>query len=140
MRPITVSIDVTNKYMTLLMDFKPLTFILYFIYLPKICSQKLQIGHRKDDIDCQKEGQNIMNIGYTEITKIYNGSVNLQYNTQFQIYFCATFFHVANTRRLQNCPQDKILNPQNTHWKKFGTHEIPTRKNCGPMKYPQEKI
>ena len=81
-----------------------------------------------------------MNIGYTEITKIYNGSVNLQYNTQFQIYFCATFFHVANTRKLQNCPQDKILNPQNTHQKKFGTHEIPTRKNCGPMKYPQEKI
>ena len=33
-----------------------------------------------------------MTIGYTEITKIYNGSVNLQYNAQFQIHFCATFF------------------------------------------------
>ena len=32
------------------------------------------------------------------------------------------------------------MNPQNTHEKKFGTHEIPTRRNWGPTKYPREKI
>ena len=39
----------------------------------------------------------------------------------------------------------KILNPQNTQEKTFWTHEIPTWKHLGPMKYPrpeypQEKI
>ena len=34
----------------------------------------------------------------------------------------------------------KILDPQNTHEKKFETHEIPTKKYFRPTKYPQEKI
>ena len=46
---------------------------------------------------------------------------------KFQIYFCTTFSHVANTRKLRNCPRQKILNPRNTHEKKIedprNTHE-----------------
>ena len=34
----------------------------------------------------------------------------------------------------------KISDPQNTHEKKFETHEIPTKKYFRPTKYPQEKI
>ena len=34
----------------------------------------------------------------------------------------------------------KILDRCNSHEKKIGTHEIPTRKNFGPTKYPQEKL
>ena len=30
--------------------------------------------------------------------------------------------------------------PRSTHEKKLWTHEIPTRKNLGPTKYPREKI
>ena len=71
-----------------------------------------------------------MTIGYTETTKIYNGSVNLQYNTQFQIYFCATFFFMRQTSE----------NYKIAHKTKFWTHKIPTRKNLGPTKYLQEKI
>ena len=33
----------------------------------------------------------------------------------------------------------KNLDPRNTHDKKFQTHEISTRKNLGPTKYPREK-
>ena len=33
-----------------------------------------------------------------------------------------------------------MLNPQNTHEKKLGTHEIPTRKNLRPTKYPLKKL
>ena len=36
-------------------------------------------------------------------------------------------------------PREKILDPQNTYEKKFGTHVIPTRKNFGPTEYPREK-
>ena len=46
-------------------------------------------------------------------------------------------------------PHEKILNPQNTHEKKFWTHEYPlenisdpvifTIKNLGPTKYPQRR-
>ena len=35
-------------------------------------------------------------------------------------------------------PTGKNLNPRNTHNKKFPTHELPTRKTFGPMKYPWE--
>ena len=34
----------------------------------------------------------------------------------------------------------KILDPQNTHEKKSLTHEITTRENFGPTKFPGEKI
>ena len=34
-------------------------------------------------------------------------------------------------------PREKIWDPRNTHEKKIGTHEIPTRRNFGPTKYPQ---
>ena len=34
----------------------------------------------------------------------------------------------------------KILDPLNIHEKTFRIHEIPTRKNLGPTKYPREKI
>ena len=37
-------------------------------------------------------------------------------------------------------PREKHLDPQNTHGKKFWTHETPTRKNFGVTKYPREKI
>ena len=33
----------------------------------------------------------------------------------------------------------KKIHSRNTHDKKFWTHEIPTRKNFGPKKYPREK-
>ena len=33
-----------------------------------------------------------------------------------------------------------MLDPRNTHEKKFETHKISTRKNLGPTKYPPEKI
>ena len=34
---------------------------------------------------------------------------------------------------------EKIPDPQSTHEKKNWTHEIPTRKNFEPTKYPREK-
>ena len=34
----------------------------------------------------------------------------------------------------------KILDPQNTHERKFWTHEIPRRKNLRPTKYPREEF
>ena len=37
-------------------------------------------------------------------------------------------------------PQEIILDPRNTHKKKFETHEIPMRKHIGATKYPQEKF
>ena len=37
-------------------------------------------------------------------------------------------------------PQEMILDPQNTHEKKFWTHEISTRKYFGLKKHPREKI
>ena len=64
---------------------------------------------------------------------------------QLQIYFCATFSNAVKNLRLRNCPPEKILNPRkkfldprNTHEKKFGTHEIPTRKNLEHTKYPRQ--
>ena len=33
-----------------------------------------------------------------------------------------------------------MLNPQNSHEKKLGTHEIPTRKKLRPTKYPLKKL
>ena len=36
-------------------------------------------------------------------------------------------------------PREKILDPRNTHEKKFGpTKEIPTRKNFKPVKSPRD--
>ena len=32
------------------------------------------------------------------------------------------------------------MNLRNTHQKKFWTHEIPTGKDLGPIKYPRENI
>ena len=37
-------------------------------------------------------------------------------------------------------PREKILDPQNTHEKKYWTHEIPTTRNIGPTKYPRQEI
>ena len=34
-------------------------------------------------------------------------------------------------------PREKILDPQSTQKKKFGTHQIPTVKNFRPTKYPR---
>ena len=36
--------------------------------------------------------------------------------------------------------EKKIFDPGNTHEKKLRTHDISTRKNFGPTKYPREKI
>ena len=36
-------------------------------------------------------------------------------------------------------PPEKRLYPQNSHEKKFQTHEIPGRKNLGHTRYPQQK-
>ena len=36
-------------------------------------------------------------------------------------------------------PQDKFVDPGNTHEKNVYTHEIPTRNIFRPTKYPQEK-
>ena len=49
--------QLTNSYMTLSMDFKPLTFTLYFIFPKFVPRNQLQIGRKKDDIDCRKEGK-----------------------------------------------------------------------------------
>lgn len=46
------------------------------------------------------------------------------------------YFHELPTQY----PQEKILDPQNTHQKKFWTHEIAMRKNLGSNKYPREEI
>ena len=40
----------------------------------------------------------------------------------------------------QEIPTKKMLDLRNTHMKKFGTQEIPTRKRFRPTKYPQQKI
>ena len=75
----------------------------------------------------------------------------------WNIFLCH-FFHAANNWKLRNyprekilgpkkiltrkcfrlmkCTREKILDPQNTYEKKFGTHEIPTRKYSEPTKYP----
>ena len=80
--------------------------------------------------------------------------IYLEKNTQFQIYFCATFSHPANNWKLRNYPREKIfettrknyrptkyprqktLDPRNTHEKKFGSHEINKRKYFGSTKHP----
>ena len=59
---------------------------------------------------------------------------------KFQIYFCTILYHAAKTKKLRKFPREKILNPPNTHEEKFGTHEMPARKNWGSTKYQQEKI
>ena len=59
---------------------------------------------------------------------------------KFQIYFCTILSHAAKTKKLRKFPREKILNPPNTHEEKFGTHEMPARKNWGSTKYQQEKI
>ena len=41
---------------------------------------------------------------------------------------------------IHEIPTRKILDPRNTHEKKFETHKISMRKNVGPTKYPREKI
>ena len=49
-------------------------------------------------------------------------------------------YEIAHKRRNfepTKYPREKTLDPRNTHEKKFGTHEIPTRKTLGPTKYPQ---
>ena len=46
---------------------------------------------------------------------------------QFEIYIYATFSHVTNSWKLQNCPQEKIFDTRNILDKKFWTHEIPTK-------------
>ena len=48
--------------MTLLMDFKPLTFTLYFTFPNFVPRNQQQIGHNKDATDCRKKGKAIMNI------------------------------------------------------------------------------
>ena len=48
--------------MILLMDFKSLTFNLYFTFLKFAARNQLQFGLKKDDTDCRKEGKTIMNI------------------------------------------------------------------------------
>ena len=42
--------------------------------------------------------------------------------------------------RPREYPREKNYDRQNTHEKKFETHEIPTRKYFGPTKYPREKF
>lgn len=37
-------------------------------------------------------------------------------------------------------PREKILDPPNTHEKKYWTHELTTRGTFAPMKYPREKV
>ena len=39
----------------------------------------------------------------------------------------------------RNSHEKKIFDPRNTHEKKLRTHDISTRKNFGPTKYPREK-
>lgn len=39
-----------------------------------------------------------------------------------------------------NYRQEKNLNQQNTHEKRFWTHKIPTRKDFGIMNYPGERF
>ena len=38
------------------MEFKPLTFTLYFTFPKFVPRNQLQIGHKNDDKDCRKEG------------------------------------------------------------------------------------
>ena len=48
--------------------------------------------------------------------------------------------HVSFCFLLKFIENHKILDPRNTHGKKFGTHEILTRKNLRPTKYPRDKL
>ena len=52
MTSITVSIDLTDKYMTLFMDLKPLTFT-FLLYLPSknLSSEVISNWPQKDDTD-----------------------------------------------------------------------------------------
>ena len=47
--------------------------------------------------------------------------------------FCAVYIHQVPTKH----PQEKTLDPRKYPREKIWTHEIPTRKKFGPMKYPQ---
>ena len=61
--------------MTLFMDFKPLTCTFYFTFPKFIPRSELQTGLKKEDTDCRKDGNVIMNIMqfiYNFQTKIYN--------------------------------------------------------------------
>ena len=53
------------------------------------------------------------------------------------------FLYSYSSHIFTSYPRDihvkKILDPRNTHERKFDTHEIPTRKNFGTLKYPREK-
>ena len=94
--------------------------------------------------------------------------------TRFKMYFCISLFvafaHAASNLKswITKSSKRKKIGPQNTHEKKFRTHEkildprniqekkfqtnkiptrkkfwtheIPTRKNFRPTKYPREKI
>ena len=76
--------------------------------------------------------------------------IDLEKNTQFQVYICATFSHATKQLKITKSPTrenfehrekvlgpgEKILGPRNSQEKIFWTHEISTRKNVGPKKDP----
>ena len=56
--------------------------------------------------------------------------------------FSFTLSHAANNGKFLNpkiSHKKKKLDPRNTHVKTFWTHEISTKKNFGPTKYPGKK-
>ena len=55
------------------------------------------------------------------------------YEIMFFDFFKVVFGKIGPTK----FPQVKIVDPRNTHKKKFWIHEIPTRKYFGPTKYPR---
>ena len=59
--------------------------------------------------------------------------MDLEKNTQFQVYLCATFPHSAKQLKITKSPTRE--NFEHTR-KRFG----PRRKNFEPMKYPRENI
>ena len=59
--------------------------------------------------------------------------MDLEKNTQFQVYLCATFPHSTKQLKITKSPTRE--NFEHTR-KRFG----PRRKNFEPMKYPRENI
>ena len=78
--------------------------------------------------------------------------IDLEKNTQFQVYFCAIFSHSAkqlkitkpSTRenfehtRKRFGPRRKKFEPTKYPRENIWTHKILTRKNFGPKKCPQK--
>ena len=105
---------------------------------------------KKDDIDCWKEGQNLMNTVYLHRIPKLKYTMELYIWNEVSDIFLYCYFSCGKHQKITKLPtrenfeaakypREKSWDPWNTCKKKLGTHEIPTRKNLRPTKYPQKK-